>query len=116
LNTNAIDAKAVIAVLVIIGCFAIIGIYVFRAQVPDGFVIAIVSGAISAILGFYFGHANGTTTTLATAATNLATAATQQVATMQGQTQAAQVTAAAHIAAADVAPAPIPFPPPAGKP
>lgn len=64
MNPSNVDTKAVIAVLVIIASFIIIGVYAFSNRSPDGYVVAIVSGSISAILGFYFGHANGSMTAL----------------------------------------------------
>lgn len=75
----SINIQGVIAVLVVIGCFALLGVYVVRGQAPDGVVIAVVSGSIMAVLGFYFGHANGTTSALAAAATVTAMAATNLV-------------------------------------
>ena len=65
-------AQSIIAVLVVIGSFVIIGAYIIENRSPDGYVIAIVAGSLSGVLGFYFGHSNGTTSALATAATTLA--------------------------------------------
>lgn len=78
------NVQGVIAVIVIVGSFALVGVYVIRGQQPDAVIIGLVSGAVMAILGFYFGHSNGTTSALATAATTLANQVTSQTATQAG--------------------------------
>jgi hypothetical protein len=65
-------AQSIIGILVVLCSFTIITIYVIKGSAPDGYVIAIVSGALSGVTGFFFGHANGTTSALAVAATALA--------------------------------------------
>ena len=65
---QALDAKAVLAVIVVVADFVIIGLYIALNRMPDGYVIALVSGSLSGITSFYFGHANGTTSALATTA------------------------------------------------
>lgn len=70
-----VDVKGAIAILVVIGCFGLIAPYVIRNEVPDGLVLTFVSGALMLILGFYFGHLNGTQTALANSAVSLATQA-----------------------------------------
>lgn len=78
------NVQGVIAVIVVVGSFALVGVYVIRGTQPDAVIIGLVSGAVMAILGFYFGHSNGTTSALATAATTLANQVTQQTATQTG--------------------------------
>lgn len=70
-----LDIKGVIAILVVIGCFGLIAPYVVRNEVPDALVLAFVTGALMLILGFYFGHLNGTQTALANSAVALASQA-----------------------------------------
>lgn len=70
-----IDVKGIIAVLVVVGCFGLIAPYVIRDQVPDALVLAFTTGALMLILGFYFGHLNGTQTALANSAVSLASQA-----------------------------------------
>lgn len=78
------DIKGVIAVLVVIGCFGLIAPYVIRNEVPDSLILTFVSGALMLILGFYFGHLNGTQTALANSAVQLATQA-QNILTLAQQ-------------------------------
>jgi membrane protein YqaA with SNARE-associated domain len=72
MNVPTFDIKGILAILVIIGDFLLIGVYVIRNETPDGVIIAIVSSSIGAILGFYFGHANGSMTALSAATVSLA--------------------------------------------
>lgn len=62
--------------MVIAGAFAIMGIYVVRGQVPDATVVAFLSLPLGAVIGFYFGHINGTATALSNSATSLSVVAT----------------------------------------
>lgn len=78
MNGVIIDAKAVLGFLVIVGSFVILGIYVFKGQVPDAAIAAIVSGAFSGVMAYYFGHQNGSTSALATAAAQLANQAIEK--------------------------------------
>lgn len=64
--------QAFLASLVLVGDFATILTYILLNRAVDEYVIAIVSGSFSLVLGFFFGHANGTTSALAVAATALA--------------------------------------------
>jgi len=64
--------QSVIGIMVVIGSFSLMALYVYRNEVPADYVIAIVASALSGVLGFFFGHSNGTTSALATAATALA--------------------------------------------
>lgn len=77
-----LDVKGIIAILVILGVFAIIGVYVYRGQAPDAVVASLASGALMAVISFYFGHVNGAATALANQAAQLAsqaiTASTQR--------------------------------------
>lgn len=77
-------AQSVIAILVVASSFIVIIAYVFLNRIPDGYVIAIVSGALSGVTGFYFGHANGTTSALAVAATTLANQVSNAASVQQG--------------------------------
>lgn len=69
------DVKGAIAILVIVGSFGLLGIYVFRGQVPDATVVAFVALPLGAVIGFYFGHINGAATALSNNATELARSA-----------------------------------------
>ncbi len=67
-----IDIKGAIALLVIVGSFALIGVYALRNESPDVTVVAMISTPVGAVIGFYFGHINGAATQLATQTTALA--------------------------------------------
>ena len=64
--------QGILAVLTMLGAFFIMGIYVVRGQTPDATVVGLIALPLGAVVGFYFGHSNGTTSALATAATALA--------------------------------------------
>ena len=65
------EVKGAIALLVIIGSFLIMGIYVIRGEIPDATVVAFLSLPLGAVIGFYFGHINGQATALANSAIQL---------------------------------------------
>jgi len=75
-----LDAKSVLAFLIVLGVFAILGMYVYQGKAPDAVIASILSGALVGVVGFYFGHQNGTVTALASTATQLASQAMQQTA------------------------------------
>lgn len=64
--------QALLALVVIIGDFGIVVTFIAVNRPPDEYIVALVSGSFSLVLGFFFGHANGTTSALAVAATALA--------------------------------------------
>lgn len=66
------NAQAVIGTIVVVACFALLTIYVLQERVPDAVIAGLVGTALGGVLGFFFGHANGTTSALANAATALA--------------------------------------------
>jgi uncharacterized membrane protein YjjB (DUF3815 family) len=70
-----LDAKSLLATLIVLGTFTILGIYVYKGTAPDAVIASILSGALVGVVGFYFGHQNGTVTALASTATSLATQA-----------------------------------------
>lgn len=72
-----IDVKGIIAVLVVIGSFALMGVYVYQDRIPDATVAGIVGTSMGLVLGFYFGHANGSVAALASQAAILNQQATQ---------------------------------------
>jgi hypothetical protein len=53
------DVKGIVAVLVVIGSFGLLGVYVLHGQVPDATISGIIGTALGLVLGFYFGHVNG---------------------------------------------------------
>jgi hypothetical protein len=73
-----LDAKALLAILIVFGTFVILGIYVYQGRAPEAVVAAILSGSLSGVVAFYFGHQNGSTSALATAATQLAAQAIEK--------------------------------------
>jgi len=73
-----LDAKSLLAILIVLGTFGILGIYVYEGKAPDAVIASILSGALVGVVGFYFGHQNGTVTALAATATQLATTAIAQ--------------------------------------
>ena len=73
-----VDAKAVLAFLIVIGTFSILGIYVYKGTAPDAVIASICSGALVGVVGFYFGHQNGSVTALANTATQLAAQAMEK--------------------------------------
>ena len=76
-----LDVKGIVAVLVVVGSFGLIGVYVIHQEVPDVAVIGLCGTALGMVLGFYFGHLNGSQTALANAAVGLAAQALQKRAT-----------------------------------
>jgi hypothetical protein len=71
--TNPLSSvQGVLAIIVVIGDFIVMGLYIALNRSPDGYIIALVSGSFFAVTGFFFGHANGSTSALAVAATALA--------------------------------------------
>ena len=76
------DAKEVLAVLIVIGCFALFGGYLLQGGHLDtgtGVALSVFcTSPLSIVIGFYFGKANGVQTGLATSALQLAQSAIQQ--------------------------------------
>lgn len=76
------EAREIIAVIVTVGSFGLIGGYVFTGGHLDSgtgvALVAFTAGALGAVLGFYFGKTNGTQAALATATTALANQALLQ--------------------------------------
>lgn len=109
------DVKGLIAVMVIGGSFTLLGIYVFRGQVPDATVVAFVALPLGAVIGFYFGHINGAATALANNATALAgaalTAAAQRRTTDAGTPTLTPPIAGVVVVPADPAPPATAVPP-----
>jgi hypothetical protein len=66
------NAQAIIGVMVVLSCFILMAIYVVQGRAPDAVIAGLIGTALGAVLGFFFGHANGTTSALAVAATALA--------------------------------------------
>jgi len=92
-----LDAKSLLAILIVLGTFGILGIYVYEGKAPDAVIASILSGALVGVVGFYFGHQNGTVTALAATATQLATTA---IASQQSSPVVATVPLVATIPAA----------------
>ena len=71
-----LDIKGVIAILVVVGAFLLVGVpYVWHGSSPDKDVLLFAGGALMLVLGFYFGHLNGSQTALANSTVQLATLA-----------------------------------------
>ncbi len=67
-----VDVKGVIAILVVVAAFTIVGIpYVAFARAPDKDMLLFVTGALMLVLGYFFGHINGTQTALTNNAVQL---------------------------------------------
>lgn len=98
------DTKGIVAVAVVLGSFGLVAPYVIRDQAPDALVLAFVTGALMLVLGFYFGHINGSLSGLASATSQLATL-TSQVANQALEKRAA---AAAVVASVTTPPAAVP--------
>jgi hypothetical protein len=73
------DVKGVIAILVVIFSFVLVGgsMYVDVGHTPDPSAVAIAGTALGAVLGFYFGHANGAAAALTQNAASLNASAAQ---------------------------------------
>lgn len=71
------DIKGIVAVLVVIASFGLVGIYVERGQVPDATVVGLCGTSLGLVLGFYFGHVNGVAQQAATQAAQLSIQAGQ---------------------------------------
>jgi hypothetical protein len=69
---SGISTQGVLAIITMLGAFVLMGIYVARGQAPDATVVGLIALPLGAVVGFFFGHSNGTTSALAVAATALA--------------------------------------------
>jgi len=69
---NNLSTQGILAVITMVGAFVLMGIYVYRGQTPDATVTGLIALPLGAVVGFFFGHSNGTTSALAQAATALA--------------------------------------------
>lgn len=98
-----VDVKGIVAVLVVIGAFFLMGIPIAENRIPDTASVGFASGGLMLVLGFYFGHINGAATALAQQTTGLAVQA-MQMATARRTGDPAVVTAPVTV----VAPAPPP--------
>jgi hypothetical protein len=67
-----VSTQGILAVITMAGAFLLMGIYVYRGQSPDATVVGLIALPLGAVVGFFFGHSNGTTSALAQAATALA--------------------------------------------
>lgn len=101
-----IDVKGIVAVLVVVGSFGLLGIDVVQGKAPDTAVLGVCGTALGLVLGFYFGHINGAATTLA----NSAIALSNQAIVAATTRRAGDVTVVGPAAVVPVA-APIPIPP-----
>jgi hypothetical protein len=76
-----IDAREIIAVIVTLGTFGLLGGFVFTGGHLDSgtgvALVAFTSGSLGSVLGFYFGKTNGAQTQLASSTTMLASQALQ---------------------------------------
>jgi hypothetical protein len=98
-----LDVKGVIAILVVIGSFGIVGTpYVAFGRAPDHDVLLFSSAALMLVLGYFFGHINGTQTAL----TNSAVALAQQA--MEKRAAPAVVTLPIAVSAPSQPPGPAP--------
>jgi hypothetical protein len=67
-----LDVKGAIAILVVIGTFVIVGVpYIAYNRSPDHDVLLFASAALMLVLGYFFGHINGTQTALTNNAVQL---------------------------------------------
>ncbi len=98
------DVKGIVAIIVVIGSFVLIGAPVLRGQVPGTVEFGFASGALMLVLGFYFGHVNGAATALA----NNATALAGQAITAAAQRRGSDLAEGAVPVAAVVVAAPAP--------
>ena len=71
------DSKAIIAVVVLLGCFGLLAPYVIDFKTPPDVILLIVAPAITGVIAYYFGAHNGAMTGLATAATQTSQLAAQ---------------------------------------
>jgi hypothetical protein len=101
-----IDVKGIVAVLVVVGSFGLIGVYVVQGKTPDTAILAVCGTSLGLVLGFYFGHINGAATALANSATELAA---QAIAAATAR-RAGDVTVTGPAAVVPVA-VPVPIPP-----
>ena len=72
-----IQPKDLIAALVLIGCFLLLGVYVIHSQVPPDVILLIIGPAIAGVLAYYFGAHNGNITGLAASASQLSSMTAQ---------------------------------------
>jgi hypothetical protein len=71
------DSKGILAILVTLGCFLLLGLYVIRGEQPPDVILLIVSSSLAGVLAYYFGAHNGNITGLANAATQVSAMAAQ---------------------------------------
>jgi len=76
---NNFDAKALIALTVLLGGFGLLGIFVYQGKTPDATTAAIIAGAMSGVVNYFFGHLNGTLSGQLQASTQLVNAALAQL-------------------------------------
>jgi len=102
-------AREIIAIIVTLGTFALLGGYIFTGGHLDSgtgvALVAFTSGSLGSVLGFYFGKTNGAQTQLANSTTQLAT----QALTMASQRRTGDVLVPGVTT-------PAPPPPPMGNP
>ena len=56
---RSFDAKALIAIIVIVGSFSLLGVFVVGGRTPDATTAAILAGSLSGVVNYFFGHLNG---------------------------------------------------------
>ena len=54
------DSKTLVAIIVLLGTFVLLGVYVFKGQSPDPVIVGVVAPLAGAAVGYFFGRANGT--------------------------------------------------------
>jgi membrane protein YqaA with SNARE-associated domain len=55
------DSKTLVALVVLIGTFVLLGIYAWRGQTPDAVMVAVVGPLAGGAAGYFFGRVNGAT-------------------------------------------------------
>lgn len=78
MDLGKLNTQGLLAILTMLAAFALLGVYVVRNETPDSTVVGLIALPLGAVVGFYFGHSNGTTSALATAATTLANSVNAQ--------------------------------------
>jgi hypothetical protein len=55
-----LDSKTLVAIIVLLGTFILLGSYAWRGTTPDAVMVAVISPLAGAAVGYFFGRANGT--------------------------------------------------------
>jgi membrane protein DedA with SNARE-associated domain len=53
------DSKTLVALVILVGTFILLGFYAYQGKTPDAVMVAVVGPLAGAAAGYFFGRANG---------------------------------------------------------